>query len=351
MKVLILGSSGFIGKHLVNAILNETNFTIHGLDFNLQAFDELITDRFKFTSTDVYNDPNMESYILESDVVIQLATICNPIYYMNDPLFTINSNFTNPSKLVDICAKHKKWFINFSSCEVYGKTISSYIGNYDNIDNFKQDEDTTPLILGPVSSQRWSYACAKQLLDRYIYGNAQEFQMPFTIVRPYNFVGRGMDFINGITGAGVPRVLPSFIGSILKKEPIQCVNGGSVYRTFTYIEDAINGILVILNNREASVGQVFNIANPNNEITIYKLAELLKSIIADKTNDNSYLEVPIVNISGDDYYGKGYEDCDRRIPSIEKITKLGWLPKYNLLQTMERTVDGFIEEVNSLNLE
>jgi len=297
---------------------------------------------FQFLKRNVY-DPGLEDFIKDSDVVLFLASICNPSLYIIDPVGTIRSNFTNPSKVADLCAKHKKWFITTSTCEVYGRTISSYVSDtYDDPDLYVQNVDTTPLVLGPIKTQRWSYACAKQLLDRYVYALGDKEGLSFTIIRPYNFFGPRMDYIPEKDGIGVPRIVACFMKALLDKEPIQLVDGGKSYRTITYIGDAIDAYVKILENKENATGQIFNIANPDNEATVYQLAELFRSIYAKVTGNSSYFEHPIVSVPSKKFYGKGYEDCDRRVPDITNVReRIGWEPQTNLEDTLTLTLKFF----------
>lgn len=122
--------------------------------------------------------------------------------------------------------------IHFSTCEVYGRTLASY-GLDEKVEtNWLLDEETTPMIMGAVSAQRWCYACAKQLVERLIYAHGTQNNLKFTIVRPYNWIGPRMDYIPGVDGKddGQPRVLASFMTALMKGEPLVLVNGGEVFR-------------------------------------------------------------------------------------------------------------------------
>lgn len=131
---------------------------------------------------------------------------------------------------IKFCVKHQKHLIHFSTCEVYGRTLSSYGLPASDPVNFILDEETTPMIMGPVSAQRWCYACAKQLVERLIYAHGTENGLKFTIIRPYNWIGPRMDYVPGVDGKddGQPRVLASFMTALMKGEPLVLVNGGEV---------------------------------------------------------------------------------------------------------------------------
>lgn len=344
MKHLILGCGGFIGCHLIDSLLKNEQNSVVGIDVSAYKIGRHISNKnFEFISGDIYG-LDIEPLIKKSDVVIFLATICNPYFYVNNPLLTIKSNFIDPMKIVDLCVKNKVWMINFSSCEVYGKTVSSYVGdNYATRGLYEQIEDSTPLIMGPIKNQRWCYASAKQLLDRYIYANHIEKGFQFTSIRPYNFVGSKLDYISDVDGTGTPRVVACFIEALLKGKPLKLVNGGEVYRTFTFIQDAIDALLVILGNKEQAVNRIFNIANPSNEITVKGLAELMKRTFSKIKDDPIYLDHPVEIVKSEEFYGVGYEDCDRRVPNIDNMLSLGWRPKFGLEETFYLVTKGFLD--------
>ena len=176
--------------------------------------------------------------------MINLAAICNPSEYIKQPVNTINSNFTDAQECINFCVEHDKHLIHFSTCEIYGRTLSSYGLPEKDEKNWLLDEETTPMIMGPVSAQRWCYACAKQLVERLIYAHGTENNLKFTIVRPYNWIGPRMDYIPGVDGKddGQPRVLASFMTALMRGDPLVLVNGGEV-RTHGVrrIEEAAEG--------------------------------------------------------------------------------------------------------------
>ena len=231
--------------------------------------------------------------------------------------------------------------MHFSTSEVYGRTISSYIAgdNYSNPDLYELHEDRTPLIMGPIHYQRWTYACAKQLLERYIYALHKEYGMRFTIVRPLNFFGPRMDFIPGRDGEGTPRVLACFMKALLDRAPIQLVDGGAARRTIISIHDAVRAVLLMLQKRASAKNQIFNIGNRNNEVTMAELADLMRKTYAKITGDSYYNNHPIVSVSSDEFYGEGYEDCDRRMPNLDKAKELlGWEPVIPLEEALYETM-------------
>ncbi|MBA0594517.1 hypothetical protein Gorai_011420, partial [Gossypium raimondii] len=250
---------------------------------------------------------------------INLAAICTPADYNTRPLDTIYSNFIDALPVVKYCSENNKRLIHFSTCEVYGKTIGSFLPKDSPLRKdpayYVLKEDTSPCIFGSIEKQRWSYACAKQLIERLIYAEGAENGLDFTIVRPFNWIGPRMDFIPGIDGPseGVPRVLACFSNNLLRREPLKLVDGGESQRTFVYIKDAIEAVLLMIENPDRANGHIFNVGNPNNEVTVRQLAEMMTKVYA-KVSGEPSLESPTIDVSSKEFYGEGYDDSDKRIP-------------------------------------
>jgi UDP-apiose/xylose synthase len=281
--------------------------------------------------------------------VISLVALCNPSLYNTVPLSVIEANFVRPYELASMCAALGKWLIHFSTSEVYGRTVAGYGAGYSGDTSlYVLSEDRSPMLLGPVHAQRWSYACAKQLLERAIYAFAFEKGLAFTILRPFNFIGPRMDYIPGIDGEGVPRVLACFMDALLFHKPLQLVNGGLSRRCFTYIDDAIDAVIAVLERPGAAKGQIFNIGNPRNEISMADLAHTMIRIYKEIRPEVASCEFETKSVRAEDFYGEGYEDSDRRMPDIGKARELlGWEPRIGLDRMFKLTVASYIEHYAS----
>jgi len=201
-------------------------------------------------------------------------------------------------------------------------------------------EDESPCIFGPIVKQRWSYACAKQLIERLIFAEGAENGLEFTIVRPFNWIGPRMDFIPGVDGPseGVPRVLACFSNNLLRREPLKLVDGGQSQRTFVYIKDAIEAVVLMIENPARANGHIFNVGNPNNEVTVRELAQMMTEVYANVSGE-APLDEPMIDVSSSQFYGEGYDDSDKRIPDMTIINKqLGWNPKTPLKDLLETTL-------------
>ncbi|XP_069146784.1 UDP-D-apiose/UDP-D-xylose synthase 2 isoform X1 [Solanum lycopersicum] len=300
-------------------------------------------DRIQFHCINIKNDSRLDGLVM-ADLTINLAAICTPADYNTRPLDTIYSNFIDALPVVKYCSENGKRLIHFSTCEVYGKTIGAFLPKDSPL---RQDpayyvlkEDTSPCIFGPIEKQRWSYACAKQLIERLVYAEGAENGLEFTIVRPFNWIGPRMDFIPGIDGPseGVPRVLACFSNNLLRREPLKLVDGGESQRTFIYIKDAIEAVLLMIENPARANGHIFNVGNPNNEVTVRQLAEMMTKVYA-KVSGESSIETPTIDVSSKEFYGEGYDDSDKRIPDMTIINRqLGWNPKTSLWDLLESTL-------------
>ncbi len=338
MKILILGVNGFIGHHLINRILAEKkNWTVYGMDLGSDRLGQSLNDpRFHFMEGDIgINKEWIELQIKKCDVVIPLVAIATPKMYVEDPIAVYNLDFEMNVNIIKQCVKYRKRVVFPSTSEVYGACSDS---------EFKEDESF--LVVGPINKERWIYSCCKQLLDRVIYGYGTRGYLEFTLFRPFNWIGPRLDSLFAAK-EGSSRVVTQFIAELLMRRPINLVDGGMQKRCFTYVDDGISALMKILENKDdVCKNQIINIGNPDNECSVKELADILKKLFMqhpDHANDESYSE--IVDISADNYYGKNYQDIYTRKPSIEKARKLlNWEPKIGLEESMQLTLNSFLEE-------
>ena len=269
------------------------------------------------------------------------------------PLEVFRLNFTENLKIAESCVKNRKRLVQFSTCEVYGRTLvtvaNGSITDPDNPIYATFSEDKSEFILGPVKNHRWIYACAKQLLERVLHAYGLEHDFKYTIIRPFNFIGPKIDYLLDETD-GVPRVFSYFMDALMKGTQMKLVNGGEQRRCYTYIDDAIECTYRIIENPNGVCDKhIFNVGSPYNEVSIRYLAETMREIYAEKFIDPQIPLPEIIEVSGKEFYGEGYDDSDRRIPDITKArTLLGFEPKWNFRDLLERTMEYYVTEYQDL---
>jgi nucleoside-diphosphate-sugar epimerase len=332
LKVLILGVNGFIGSSLTERILRDTDWEVYGMDMSRDKLGESFGhERFHYVEGDItINKEWIEYHVKKCDAVLPLVAIATPATYVQDPLRVFELDFEANLAIVRQCVRYGKRVIFPSTSEVYGMSTDREF-----------DEETSNLVLGPINKPRWIYSCSKQLLDRVIAAYGQQHGLKYTLFRPFNWIGPKLDNILE-PKEGSSRVLTQFIGNILRGKDIQLVDGGAQRRSFTYIDDGIDALMRIIENRDGCAdGRIFNIGNPANDVSVRELAQTLVALVktyppyaalADKTR--------LVTVSAGDYYGQGYQDILTRVPSIRNAEKyLGWKPKTDLKTALRKTLD------------
>ena len=194
------------------------------------------------------------------------------------------------------------------------------------------DEETSPLVYGPVNKQRWIYAASKQLLDRVIYAYGVRDGFDYTLFRPFNFIGPNLDNVDE-PKEGSSRVFTQFLSNIMYRKPILLVDGGEQKRSFTFIEDAMECLLRIIENPNGVASRrIFNIGNPANCASIRELAQLMIEVASEFPQLRERAQsTKIETVTSADYYGKYYQDIQLRVPAIEAAREaLGWAPRTDL---------------------
>jgi UDP-apiose/xylose synthase len=339
MKILLLGAGGFIGSNLAEHLVTTSDHEVIGVDSDAEKLADIdrTTGRFEFIQGDVCEiHATVDELVASSDVVVDLIAYANPSAYVRRPLDVVDLNFFQNMRLVETCIKFKKRLIQFSTSEVYGRSEGR---------RHPFNEDDSTLIMGPIKNQRWIYASSKELLERIIYAHGQEGDLDFTIVRPFNFVGPKIDYLVEAGALGGPRVFSHFLSALLSGGPMRLVDGGNAHRTYTHISDASRAIKLIIERPDNCHNQIFNIGNPHNGATVRELAHLMIGLYGELTGRSA--KANIEDISGSDFYGAGYEDCDWRVPDIAKISALGWTPVVDLRETFRSTMAWYLDRLSS----
>ena len=340
MRVLILGVNGFIGNALTRRILTTTDWEVYGLDVGSDRLDEFLGQKkFRFLEGDIaINREWIEYHVKKADVVLPLVAIATPSAYVKTPLAVFELDFEENLRIIKSVAKYGKRVVFPSTSEVYGMCPDKEF-----------DEDTSPLVYGPIQKERWIYSSSKQLLDRVIWAMGHAAGLHFTLFRPFNWYGPHLDNIDA-PKEGSSRVLTQFLHNILYGVPLQLVDGGTQRRTFCYIEDGIDALMKILvNEKGAADGQIFNIGNPAADLSIKELAdELLSQVKTYPKFAPLAKKAKIVETTATSYYGGNYQDVTRRVPSIRKAgAMLGWKPKTDFKAGLKKTLDFYLKTRNA----
>ncbi len=186
-SVLILGVNGFIGNALVERLLDEGNYEVHGMDLSSSAITRLLDrEDFYFHEGDItVHREWIEYHVKKCDVVLPLVAIATPIEYTRNPLRVFELDFEENLRIVRYCAKYGTRIIFPSTSEVYGMSQDAYF-----------DENTSNLVTGPINKQRWIYSTSKQLMDRVIWAYGTKENLPFTLFRPFNWMGPRLDSLD-----------------------------------------------------------------------------------------------------------------------------------------------------------
>lgn len=334
MNVLILGVNGFIGSALAERILRDTDWNVVGMDLRDDKVAGLAGPRLRMETGDLTVERDwVEREVARADVVLPLAACATPMSYVREPLETFELVFEENLRIVRACARHGVRLVFPSTSEVYAMCPDE-----------RFDEETSPLVLGPVGKERWIYACSKQLLDRVIWAHGSR-GLRFTLFRPFNWFGPNLDDPRR-SADGASRVVTQFLGHLLRDEPLRLVDGGLQRRAFTYVDDGIDALMAILRNEGGRAdGRIFNLGNPENDVSIAALAHAMAEELAgfpgwEQAGRGARIQV----VDAEEYYGAGYQDVARRVPEIAAAREaLGWVPRVDLREGLRRMIAFYLD--------
>ncbi|MEI6317555.1 MAG: bifunctional UDP-4-keto-pentose/UDP-xylose synthase [Pseudomonadota bacterium] len=341
-KILILGVNGFIGHHLSKRILQDTDWHVYGMDMQAERVADMLDHpRFHFFEGDItINKEWIEYHIRKCDTILPLVAIATPATYVKEPLRVFELDFEANLPIVRQCVKYHKRILFPSTSEVYGMCSDAEF-----------DPSSSDLVLGPIEKQRWIYSCSKQLMDRVIwaYGMAERGadRLDFTLFRPFNWIGAGLDSIH-TPKEGSSRVITQFFGHIVRGEDIKLVDGGSQRRAFTYIDDGIAALMKMIENPGGvASGKIYNVGNPANDFSVRELATMMLALAMEYPEyADSAKRVNLVETTAGAYYGAGYQDVQTRVPYIGNTkSELGWEPKVAMADALSRIFDAYRSDV------
>ena len=333
-RILILGVNGFIGHHLTRRLLDSTDWEVYGMDMSANRLDDMVDHpRMHFFEGDItINKEWIEYNIRKCDTILPLVAIATPAVYVREPLRVFELDFEANLPIVRAAVKYGKHLVFPSTSEVYGMCTDAEF-----------DPETSHFVYGPINKQRWIYACSKQLMDRVIAAYGMEQGLNYTLFRPFNWIGSGLDSLFDAK-EGSSRVVTQFLGQIARGEPIHLVDGGTQKRCFADVSDGVDALQkIIANPGGVASGRIYNIGNPANHYSVRELAEMMLALAAEYPEyAESASRCRIVETSSADFYGAGYQDVQDRRPKITAtVEELNWHPTVDMVSSLRAIVESY----------
>jgi UDP-glucose 4-epimerase len=322
MRYLITGGAGFIGSHLADAlvaggdsVLLFDNLSTGGLDNVQHLIGGPDADAVEFRSGTILDYPLVERLVSEVDVVVHLAASVGVQLIVSRPLESLLNNVRGTEIVLDAAARHGRKVLVASTSEIYGKNAAGPL------------HEESDRILGSPFKARWAYSTSKAVDEIMAYEYWRERGLPTVVVRLFNCSGPRQTGAYGM-------VLPRFVRQALNGEDLTVFGDGTQSRCFCHVVDTVDALLRLLDSPWC-VGEVFNVGS-HNEISISALAEL----VIELTGSPSGIRM----VPYGEAYEPGFEDMERRLPDIGKITRVtGWVPT--------KSLDDIIRDVLQYELE
>jgi UDP-glucose 4-epimerase len=313
MRILITGGAGFIGSHLADALIARGDHVVALDNFSTGSTANIkhITKNFEIIDGDIRNTDLINETTKDVDLVLHMAAALGVKTILESPLESISTNIAGSEVVLKAAANHKKRILIASTSEIYGKNPKQPLNESDD------------RVVGSPQKIRWSYSDAKAIEEAMAFSLNQEKGLKVTTARLFNTVGPRQSAQYGM-------VVPRFVRSALKNEPINIYGDGTQSRVFCHVHDAVEALLALVGNDE-TINEVYNVGGTG-EVTIKQLAEA----VIKQTNSNSTIEY----IPYEKAYAPGFEDMQRRVPDISKIKQsLAWQPQKDLTQIISDVAD------------
>lgn len=317
-SILISGATGLIGSFLVDVLIYKNNYD--GLNCSIFALgrnEEKARNRFEYYwDNDLFqfipydiNQPLIRKDIDEIGYVLHLASNTHPVAYATDPIGTITTNIIGVKNMLDFCIEHyAERFAFASSVEIYGENR----GDTEKFDeNYCGYIDCNTMRAGYPESKR----CGEALCQAYIKQKNLDVVIP-RLARSY-----GPTLLKTDTKA-----LSQFLHKAIAGEDIILKSAGTQYYSYTYVADAVSGLLTILLLGES--GEAYNIADEASDIMLKDLA----AIIAGTVDKKVVFELP------DQTESAGYSKATKARLDSTKLQNLGWKAHYSIRPGIERTI-------------
>ncbi len=320
---LVTGGAGFIGSHLVDALLERGDgvVVLDTLDTGrLANLDRAGQHRsFRFVHGSVLDHQAVDDLVNDCDVVVHLASPVGSKLILAHPLDSFRTNIRGSRIVIEAAHRYRRQLLLASTSEIYGKNDEVPL------------RENSERVLGPPTNARWASSTATAVAEVLAYAYHHKRQLPVTVVRLFNTVGTRQSPVYGM-------VMPRLVRQALSGEPLTVFGNGRQTRCFCHVADVVDGLLHLMDEPKA-LGGVFNLGSPD-EISILELAERVSTVVG---SDSTIELVPY-----EDAYAAGFEDVPRRVPDIRLIREVtGWQPTRNLDDILtEMIAEAAAEEVS-----
>ncbi len=306
MKSVVTGGAGFVGSHLCDRLLADGHDVVcvdNLLTGNLRNIEHLVGNpAFQFVEHNISEPLHFDEPIAN---VLHFASPASPADYLAHPIPTLKVGALGTHNALGLAKAHDAQFLLASTSEVYGDPEihpqrEDYWGN-----------------VNPVGP-RGCYDEAKRFAEAITMAYRRYHGVRTRIVRIFNTYGPRMRLNDG-------RVLPAFMGQVLRNEPLSVFGKGDQTRSFCYVDDLVDGIVHLLNT---DFSEPVNLGNPS-EITVLELAREILALVPESTSQLEYHALP-------------QDDPKRRRPDITRAKELlGWEPKVERARGLRKTLDYF----------
>jgi UDP-glucose 4-epimerase len=315
MHVLITGGAGFIGSHLADFYLSKGHqvTVLDNLSTGSLANIKNILPDINFVKGDIRDFDTVNALMLRCDLVLHMAAYLGVKNIMENTLESIDSNFMGSEVVLKSATMHQKRVILASTSEIYGKNGQQPL------------HEESDRVVGAPQMIRWTYSDSKALEEASAYVMHKRFGLPVTTARFFNTVGPRQTGQYGM-------VIPRFVQAALSHEDLYVYGDGTQSRVFCHVNDVVRAVSMLAENDQA-IGEYFNVGGVG-EIPIIDLAEKVIAMTASRS------KIKLIDYS--QAYGAGFEDMQRRVPDITKISKkVGWSPIKNLDNILNDVIEFF----------